>query len=189
MSNEKPTQTETVIPTMTLEKVNLVVANLISYVVSVLKTDKKNHPALRVNMAIEDTVNTNIDDETRYSMYQILRQTAKVWSMAHLLPQRIATASKTPNELNYIAQNVLAVNNEVANISVAFIEMQYRRPAHVNDVDKAKGVKPTPRQHNVESFTAQLLKDRMRASNNLYDENQVYDAIIADDASTDEVEG
>jgi len=187
IENEEP-----VIPSMTLEKVNTVVANLLNYVSTLLKADKKHHAGLRVKAAIEDTINTNISDELRYDMYQMLRQTAKVWSMAEHLPQRISKANKSQNEQNWIAQNVLAVNNMVAQIAVSFIEMLYLRPAHVNDEDKAKGVKSTPRQHTVETFTAQLLKDRMRASNNLYDKNEVYEAVVEEtntEAQTDEVKG
>jgi hypothetical protein len=186
------TNDELVIPSMTLEKVNSVIADLQNYVSTILKADKKHHAGLRVQAAIEDTININISDELRYDMYQMLRQTAKVWSMAEHLPQRISKGNKTQNEQNYTAQKVLAVNDVVALMPVSFIERLYLRPAHVTDEDKANGVQPIQRQHTVETFTAQLLKDHMRASNNLYDKNEVYEAIVEEtntEAPTDEVKG
>ena len=190
MSNETQTQTETAIPSMTLEKVNSVVANLVNYVATLLKTDKKHHAGLRVQAAIEDTINTNISDELRYDMYQMLRQTAKVWSMAEHLPQRISKASITENEQNYNAQTALTVQNWFDNAGMP--PAQYRRPAHV---DKDKGEVAVARNYDQENWIARILNDYRRSDGNQYNADETYSAVVEEvaepntEAQTDEVEG
>ena len=168
-------------PTMTLEKVTTVLTDLQTHINGVLQNDKKNHAGLRVQASIDDAMLDSITDELRYDFYHCVRQTAKVWGMGEHLPQRVRNSAKTQNQLNYEAKCAQTINAWIN--GEGNMPKLYRRPANVSKEDKAKGVEPTPRNHDDESFNNLMIDWHMRADGNDYDENATYDPVTTEEVN------